>query len=301
MRNLSRAIILSSLLLSSSSYAYSFELFAEPLYWRATEVIDWAFTNNQSTTNQSITYKTIDFDYKPGFRVGVGLKGDLDTELYFTKYFTDAKDQVYGNTTSAFLATKIAQPSAGFAYQAEQVDFDIDYNMIDWDLGKRFYVTQSLMLRPIVGISGGWIDQKIKTNLQGAISASENLKNNFYGVGPKAGIEAQIKLFNHNDAQLNLVADFATDYLWGHWTITDHLYDSVGRTIEISTNKREMGAVGLQALLGLNFDYKQFSMKFGYEINDWLNQNQIFDDATGGHETDLILQGITLKLAYYFT
>lgn len=38
--------------------------------------------------------------------------------------------------------------------------------------------------------------------------------------------------------------------------------------------------------------------KSEYEINDWFEQFQIFDDATGAHNNDLILQGLTVQLAY---
>ena len=38
----------------------------------------------------------------------------------------------------------------------------------------------------------------------------------------------------------------------------------------------------------------------GYEINDWLNQCQIFDDATGPHNNDLILQGLTVSFGCSF-
>jgi hypothetical protein len=38
----------------------------------------------------------------------------------------------------------------------------------------------------------------------------------------------------------------------------------------------------------------------GFELNDWLNQCQIFDDATGPHNNDLIFQGLTVNMGCKF-
>ena len=156
------------------------------------------------------------------------------------------------------------------------------------------------MLRPIIGLRGGWIDQSIDTAFQGSQSVTENIKNDFTGIGPKVGIDGKLTVAGDDDYQLNVVANFASAYLWGHWDIKDVLYDSNGRMIDIATKDRHEGELALQALLGVSLDYKQLSVKLGYEINDYLNQMQIFDDASGGHKNDLILQGVTLRFTYHF-
>ncbi|HSW71370.1 MAG TPA: hypothetical protein VLH77_05265 [Gammaproteobacteria bacterium] len=61
-----------------------------------------------------------------------------------------------------------------------------------------------------------------------------------------------------------------------------------------------MGALSFQAKVGANFDYKKFSMSLTYEMTDWLNQLQIYDDNTGTHTNDMTLQGLSFKLAYAF-
>ena len=56
--------------------------------------------------------------------------------------------------------------------------------------------------------------------------------------------------------------------------------------------------MAFQAVLGINLKFRSWSATVGYEINDWLNQCQLFDDATGPHNNDLILQGLTLNVGY---
>lgn len=308
MRYLYRLLIFSCLLFTSSAYAAP-EIFLDALYWRATETVDWALTNNLTTPNQNITYKTTSFNFKPGFRVGVGYESAWDTKFYYTRYHTNATNSASGNLTSAFLGGKLAQtcfegalpaPCASYFFQSGNVNFTIDFNMIDWDFSKRFYPTNALMLRPLIGLEGGWINQSVNTSFQNPVTLAENVTNNFSGVGPKVGIETKFTFLRSHDYQFNLIADFTTAYLWGHWNIKDVLNDNQPQTINIEAKNRNFGSLAVHALMGANLDYKCFSMKLGYEINDWFNQCQIFDDGTGAHNNDLILQGITLRLAYNF-
>ena len=172
--------------------------------------------------------------------------------------------------------------------------------MIDWDIGKRFCVTNNLMLRPLIGLEGGWINQTINSSFQGQVNVVENIKNDFSGIGPKLGIESQYNFLNCQDYHFNLMANFAASYLWGHWNIKDVLHNSLPATFEVNVADRNLGALALQALVGVTVDYKCFAMKLGYEISDWFNQCQIYDDATGAHNNDLILQGLTLGVVYSF-
>jgi hypothetical protein len=286
--------------LAFSSSASAFEIFAEPLYWKITEAVDWAFTNNLSTTNQNITYETINFDFKTGYRVGMIYHDIWETQFYYTHLNADARDAVTGNVTSAFLASKLAAPSSSFVYQSGQVDFAIDFNIFDLDLSKTFKPTDTIMLRPIIGLKGGWINQRVNTDFQGTVSVAENIKNDFYGVGPKIGIESKLVTFHMNDYWYSLLAEFSSGYLVGHWDIKDALQAVPPKTINIDIADKKFGAVVVQAMIGAKLDYKNFAMKLSYEISDWFNQCQIFDDATGPHNNDLILQGLGLRLTYGF-
>jgi hypothetical protein len=297
----SRRLIISCCLFIASN-AYAFDAFVDALYWRATETADWALTNNLSPTNQVINLQTIAFDFKPGFRVGVGHQGEWDTKLYYTYYYTHATDSVTGNVVSGFLGGKIVQTPGGgiFFYTAGQVDFSINFQMLDYDLGKRFYVSKALVLRPVIGVRAGRIKQNINTSFQGAVSVNENVINNFKGIGPKAAIESKWILRNCNDYKLSIFADFTSSFMWGSWYISDAVHDTADTTLYISVGSRHMGAFALQGFMGLDFDYKHLTMKLGYEVADWFDQYQVLDDGTGAHNTDLVLQGITLRLSYCF-
>jgi hypothetical protein len=301
MRYFYRFIILAYLLFSSSAYA-AYEVFVAPLYWRTTETFDWVHTNNLAPPNLVIGFKGVTYDFGPGVRVGFSYEGNWDTKLYFTKFDTRGIDSANGNLTTGFLGGRLSQtiPTTTF-YQSGQADFRINFNMIDWNIGKHFEVTDSVMLRPLIGLQGGVINQTLNTSFQSqSLSISESVKNNFRGIGPKVGIESSVVFWRANNFQYSLIGDVETSYLWGGWSITDREQTSTQGGVTVNVADRNFGSLGIQGMLGANLSYKNFSMKLGYEISDWLNQMQIFDDETGTQNNDLVLQGLTLSLSYKF-
>lgn len=294
-----RSLIVLFLLVITSS-AYAFDVFFEPLYWKASEDVYWAYINSETSPDQTIQYLANSFDYAPGFRVGFDVDDKYGTSFYYTKYDTEANESANGNLVSAFIGSTAAQPFKGYTYDAGQEKLNINYNMFDWDLNRRFYVNNIIMIKPLVGLAGGWINQDITANFQGSLSTSEKIANDFTGLGPKAGVETELVLYDKNQTQFKFLAGFSTYYLWGHWDITDELTDSVSNTVNTDVDDKNMGALAIQATTGLQLLHRNFSASLGYEIDDWFNQLQIFDDATGAHDNDLVLQGLTLKLAYNF-
>jgi hypothetical protein len=301
MRHFNQFIILSGLLLSTSAYA-RYEIFVDPLYWRATETLDWLHTNNLNSTNLAVGFKGISFNAGPGIRFGFGYEGRWDTKLYFTKLDSTGSSSATGNLTTGFAGGRLTQtiPFSTF-YQIGQENARINFNMLDWNIGKHFDVTENVMLRPLIGLEAGVINQTINTSFQGQIiSITETVKNNFKGIGPKAGIETDLVFWRKNDVRFSLIGDLEASYLWGHWDVTDNTLTSNGGTVSVNVAPRNVGAVGMQGLIGASASYKNVSVKLSYEISDWLNQCQIFDDETGTQNNDLVLQGLTLSLVYQF-
>lgn len=293
----------------------SFDVFADFLYWRTTEVIDWASILQQEGNLHTTTFKTLDFDFCPGFRVGVGYNNHecnpWDTQGYYTYFRTKTSDRAspgFGEVQSEFLGSKISLIGL---YQTGAIDLKLDYNMFDWELGYTLCACNNLSLRPMIGVKGGWIDQTIKTKWEKdiiffeviSITATEDLKNDFWGVGPKGGVNGQWILGGRCNSFFSLFGDVSAAFMWGHWVIKDEFDDSFQTTVITKVKDRNFGALMLQGAIGLRFDYccpSTFSIQAGYEIEDWLNHYQIFDNGTGGHSNELILQGFTLRLRLDF-
>lgn len=294
MRYFNQFIIVTILLFSPLAHAVDF--YIEALYWQASETIDWALTNNLSVPNHIIAYKTIDFNFAPGFRIGAGVQQeDWNAKVLYSRYNVQANAATSGNVISAFMPSKFVETF----YQTAQVNFTIDFNMVDVDLYKSIQVGDSLFLNPLIGFKGGAINQRVNTSYLGDVSVLERVTNDFSGFGPKIGVESQWSLYNKNNYHYSLIANFATSYMWGKWSIYDTLTRNDSSEIgSVNVGKRDLGALSLQGLVGINVDYKNYSIKIGYEISDWFNQFQVFDNATGTHSNDLVLQGATLAFKY---
>ncbi len=288
------------------------DVFADALYWYTSETADWSVVHAPSGNTEKVTFNTIGFDWNPGFRVGIGYNmhhDGWDTQFYYTWFQARTTEHARGAADTvqmAFIGGKVSD--VGY-FDKGELKWNLRMNMFDWDLGRQFYVSKALILRPLIGLKGGWIKQSIHTEWEKHISilgipvpvsAEDNLKNNFWGVGPKGGINTKWIFAKSHCAFYSLFGDFAASFMWGHWTFKDKYQDTLFTTVlNKSGRNRTLGAVVVQGFMGLGFDLNfdkdrsHFAMKLGYEVQDWFNQYQVFDNATGTQSKDLVFQGLT--------
>lgn len=259
-----------------SPLVHAIDTFAELLYWQASESAEWALTNNLNPTTQVISYKTISFDFAPGVSVGIEDKlKDFGARFYYTHYNVGANDSTQGTVIPAFQAGKFTQKFSN----AAQVNFAINYNMMDVDLYKTLQLNPQFVFRPVLGLKGGWINQNIHTYFQGQMNYIETIHNNFTGVGPKAGIESNWLVYAKETSKIGFFANFSTAYLWGNWFISDNLSQSNSSQInQMLVGKRDFGAFMIDGKIGLNLSYQSYGLKVAYEVADWFNQFQVFDN-----------------------
>lgn len=290
------------------------DIFADFLYWYPSETVDWAFTIAPSGNFERSVYKTISFDWSPGFRVGLGynmLHDQWDTQAYYTKFQTRTKDHGSGLITSGFLAARLSLLEP---FQTGKITFNIHFNMFDWDLGRSFLVSEYLSFRPFIGAKAGWISQTMKMewtipNFAGLgflYIGHENAKNNFRGGGPKGGVNGKWILRCCDRNTFSLLGNFSAAYMWGNWTLRNRFIDVFATQTSIPMGSRNFGALMFQAMAGLGWDHNfegdcsHFALKIGYEIQDWLSQFQVFTNAAGTTNFDLVLQGLTVDLRLDF-
>jgi hypothetical protein len=185
--------------------------------------------------------------------------------------------------------------------------------MFSWDLGRSFFMSEYLSLRPSIGLKGGWINQSIHSEWTipnfldlFLYTANENLKQRFRAGGLKGSLSGNWCLGKIQRHSFNLIGEFDAGYLWGHWDIQDKFIDNLNTVIPIITANRNFGSIVFHSFLGFGWDFNfdrnksHFGLKIGYEIEDWLNQFQIFSDASGAQNNDLILQGLNLAVRFDF-
>lgn len=304
-----------------------FDIFAGLIVWTVKEAGSdcWAEVITSKGSTSSNDLRQVDFDWDPGFRIGLGygLKHDQwDTQAYYTHFHTRGFDHVSngpGTVHSAFLGNFYIDNSSGAglsgpAYQSASIDWTIHFNMFDWELGRNFWVSKSLALRPFLGVKGGSIDQSIHTKWHNpALSGSaffqegrENLENNFWGIGPEAGLNTKWNLCAKKAQTFNLFGDFSGAIMWGHWSFGDRFKNDIGQQVSVRLKNIKSGASMVRAFMGFgwetNFNQNRYllSTKLGYEMQFWLDQLQFYSFTGGRLVNALTLQGGTLELSFDF-
>ncbi|MBX7066082.1 MAG: hypothetical protein K1X28_02510 [Parachlamydiales bacterium] len=285
------------------------DIYAKGFYWYASETLDWAFTLNHTANTVNSDYRSLVFDWAPGFSVGFGFNIDhdqWDVRTSYTWFNAKASDHTTGPVTSAFLGARTSLIELIQLFSAGKGKLNLLYNMFDIDLGRGYFLSDCLSIRPSIGIKGGWITQKIRTSwtidnfiLTGSpLNATENLNQRFQGGGPKGGITGKWYL----SPNFSLMSQFEAGYLWGHWSINDTFIDNLNTIIFVKTTDRNYGALVFHSFLGFgwdsnfNCDQSHIALQIGYEIEDWFNHLQIFTNTSGSQNNDLILQGFNCSL-----
>lgn len=314
--------ILSSIFLSAfclCSQAGNLSVFEDLLYWHASQQTTsvWAYQFSlvdpnifrfSPTQGTHFTEPNVSFGWSPGLRLGLQYTPEhcFDTSLYWTHFETKTNDSILAPQGQMLLPEFFNGFTSGYLYNAAQVYWHLNMNMIDAEIGHPFHPLDSLTLRPSVGIKGGTINQKIHSAWQmnffnnQVYNATENLKNDFSGLGPSLGIDSLWDLYKG----IGIRSDFKAALLWGHWKVTD-TYHRPGSlffiipfpeaTIRSNTNN-SLGAFMASYFLGFEWTVPakaSITLKAGYEMQFWSNQLRLPVFQALPIHGDLTLQGGT--------
>lgn len=298
-------------------------IFADLLIWNAQEsgTENWGQVLNVNTPDGTIDILDVDFDWDVGFRVGIGygMRHDLwDTQLSYTRFCTDGDKHVHSENPIAssfignfFIDNLAAIALSGPQYHRASIRWSLDFNMFDWELGRKFWVSKALSIRPFLGLKGGWIDQKIHSKWIDPTSgifhkAKENLDNDFWGIGPSAGLKTLWKLWHSESAMFSLFGDFSGAIQWGEWSFKDIYRNDFPDVFHIKEAKNKSGASTFDIFMGFewqkswNHHRSHFFCRLGYETQSWFDQLQFYSFNMGRLSNLLTFQGVTIDARIEF-
>ncbi|HSW73035.1 MAG TPA: Lpg1974 family pore-forming outer membrane protein [Chlamydiales bacterium] len=277
-------------------------------------IADAGFNNSVTTFTETIPtfgyVANINYRWRPGFRVGIGWNtphDGWDTSLEWTWYRNSSIDSVHQDMVlgtvagTGTLATGVVKqgvtPPSPIPEQVTPIWSDsarahwtLLFNMIDWELGRAFYVSEGLSLRPFASVRGGWINRKFiveqgNPNLGGtdfsvAFEPSTFFaKNNYWGVGPRFGLNTDWRFCGG----WMLYGNMAASILYGH----------VFRNFEtVNDFASFVGASRSRPLLASNITNKKHvwravpntQVAFGFGWGDCVNCNSMFFSIRLGWE-----------------
>jgi len=263
-----------------------------------------------------------DFEFEPGFKVGAGVFFAHDGwDLYgnYTWLHQDAEVARYaakeGTGNLAILGTVVKEDGEDGTPEviAAGLRWKQYFNVVDLELGRNFFISRYLTMRPHFGLKWANIREHLSTTGLGILNSdlidyTQTYGQNMWGIGARAGLDT-VWRFTEN---WGIYGDIAGTALWSDFHVNE-VMTSIGVQPAfpgvVTWNTKEVVlqvipvfefGLGLQYMtfVGCNCDYYiQFSA--GWEAQIWCDFNQIFYN----HPTrsgNLSVHGLTAKAEFAF-
>lgn len=316
-----------------------FFITAEFIYWAVRQDhMHFAYTQPTATNPEPKGGELFHPKWRvePGFKVGIGWLSDCDGWDFYLNYTwlrprTGTRTVTPGDgeqlldffsAFNNFLSgnTNIVQGAPPPTVQSMKGKWDLDFNVLDLEWGRNFYISKCLYLRPHFGLKGTWqcSDLRVSGIATSQIGSTANIETifadgkhsqDYWGIGPRAGLDTAW----HFNKCFSIVGEVAATALWGKFSSksdaiqTNDQNDLVVFTpnTNIKTNFHSVKPV-LEFFLGLRWedwwccDEYYGAIDLGWEVQWWGGQNQIVSGVTETRWGDLGLQGLTLRFRFQF-
>lgn len=308
---------------------------ADYILWHVNEA-GLAYANRSSGLNvdgSKIFGKvmTPNFKTNSGFKVGLGLDFNYDgwdlgaTYTWLHSHASSSIQNSAANYTGLVTLGTLGAASG---------DWRLHFNNIDLELGRNFFVSPKLALRPHFGLKGTWQTQKFLTTINSSqaipIYDSESETTSYvntqqitrgtnqqyyWGLGVRTGLDTSWMITRC----FSFFGDWAFSALWGQFTasqkgVVNQDYDPgtaniIGYNVLVDNlyNRTHQLNGVLELQLGFRYDYwfceddYRFRVQAGWENQLWFNQNQLLLlNNINQVNTDLSFQGFTLNFRLDF-
>lgn len=282
--------------------------FADLLIWKISEQTSsiWASISTLPASNVHDDHvKNINFNWKPGVRAGFLYEPQqcyFDSRFYWT-YFANDKRYLFPVENQLISPGFFSSFLSLNTFFGANLEWRIAMNMFDYNISHMFAVSDSITIRPSLGLKGGTIRQHIRVNWDADIyEATEKVKNNFSGVGPTFGVDLKCKMLRN----ISLVGQFSSAFMWGNWKVVD-TYNRPGAldgiitptTITTDLSNAQLGTLMLNYFLGFEWVHQgqsEIGLQLGYEMQFWPNQLRLTMFQQLPIHGDLTLQGATCRI-----
>lgn len=294
------------------------------IYWQAIQenmepVVSHVPGITTTLGTNSLGFTNLDFQYKPGFKVGLGMSFDYDnweTSLEYTRLHGTHHKSAAMSVAAAlagdgyFPLWEDGAMSANFALYPSNVNafsakWRLNLDFLDADLGRWYYVGTQLTFRPSVGMRAAWIKQHRSASYTNVLDSSFAMydleKSNSWAVGPRFCLNMNwmigdgFRLFGNN----------SFDLLFTRYIRTMHERNVLANTNALTLFKREGKMNELRAHLDLelgagwgtyfNCHKWHFDLSASYGFQVFWNQNMFtYNVSRLVNAGNLYVHGLTL-------
>lgn len=259
------------------------------------------------------------FDYKPGFKVGMGFNVDYDNWDVRAEYtwFHNTQSSSYtipeGTSYQAYPKAGTANATAGgtHAFTSLSQKWRLNMDIVEADLGRWHYIGTKFTVRPSVGARAAFIRQKNTNVNSGDLTTSGNIQtvsqqSHSWAVGPQFALESNW-LFG---CGFRFFGNAEADLLYTRYTkLSTHVTNTDDAVTPVTNKQSNVGAVrthldvetgfGWGTYLDCNNYYVDFTAGYGFQV--FFDQNMFAFSPNGtaigktaNPNGNLYTQGLTL-------
>ncbi len=292
------------------------------IYWKNgyTDMDIGARIQNPGEARQK--HKTLQFDthYDPGFKFGVGYNFQRDVwDVFLNWTWLQSKHSDNQHVSRHQIVTQlggVTSQTSDATFFANKLDsrWHFQFDTVDLELGRNFYIGKHLSMRPYAGLKGAYINQKLHVKYKDVIddaglavsNVTANYKDHQWGVGPRVGINTRWVLGNCNVAFL---ANVAGSVIWEdfHPSSSTKFTNATGGVPTVGVVRGHRQELNPIAEVFLGFDWGRcinekvyINLSAGYEMQYWWDQyknSNFYDDHPNNA---LNLHGLTTTLRFDF-
>ena len=269
----------------------SWDVFTEAsfIFWNPSqENMELGIVSNTSNALYTVHGNTVnlDFDYKPGFKVGLGVNLDRDNwDLYSQYTWFRGNHHTHTSLDPAgfdVLLPKWEIPDISHPrYFGGREDWRLHMDLVDLELGRAYCVGNALSFRTFFGARGAWIRQNIEvdyldetTGLLARENVSITQRSHSWAVGPRAGIQTNWML----GQGLRMYGNGNGDILFTRYTNMRWHQQATTATGAIAT-----GSFYTVRQKDLNYLRGHLELELGFGWGTYIYQNDWHIDLSAGY------------------
>lgn len=288
-----------------------FSVYGDFIYWEARQA-NIGFAASAFPTNPTASVAigqsyAPSFKYKPGFKAGIDFDlghDNWDLNIDYTWLNGSSGKNVVSSSTSDLIALYSTSSQAALTkLTSADGEWFFHYNLINMELGRDYYISQYLTLKPYFGLSGAWNNQKeVIHYTSSTYDVTKHYSQHYWGIGFDTGLNTNW-FFDEN---WSIYGNFALMNLWSKYRVnsseTDLNLSNRATTTGLDNQSIQYGFQNVLDLeLGIRWgttfddDTMGASVLVGWEQQLWINHAQY-----GHGASNLSLQGLNARLRFDF-
>src|SRR3990167_7296307 len=256
-------------------------------------------SNADYTTNFLVNGPTVgmDFQYKPGFKIGLGCNTNQDDWDIYSEYTrvhgTDTLSTTGQTLSSGATAPLLPLWGNGYilsdnAYDSGSETWACNLDFVDLSVGRAYYVGTCLKFRTFFGARGAWIIQNVYaqyintsfSNSSAPVEVPGTLsvysRSHSWAVGPRIGLDTNWDL----GVGIRMFGNANADILYTKYNTQDKTNFLVSSTVSPYTSGQTIYFINSERLSGLR---THFDLELGFGWGTYFDNNNWHVDLAAAY------------------